>query len=401
MKLRIFFFILFFPSILVAQKTKWQPVYVTGWGHLYKAPDNKSDILGIFATEASIMVLDSTVYFYKIQVSNGDIGYILKQPLDTRMFARRSPGEPLQYFYRGEEGLQSPHAYVQVSGLRVRKEKNTQSKVIRVLPINAHISLDYVPLYDDGWVYIGDHFHERPAYVQYKFLGKRISFEKALEDYNKASSPDQQKIFAERLMEIGWSDNVTNRLKALHVFKSFQEKTGNLHKFPDLDFEIFMTEQMQNPMGYEEQEKFLKNANFHFIIDGQKVSEGKILESFAKKLNMKRTTAYDSRFDCSWEPEFRYVSPSMEIVYEKDDAGIVNGFVKQMQFTNTQAVMFNNVKIDNNLTERDFVIAFGRVLDVMWYDAPHVYRIQDGDAGFFAISFRNGKAYSYEIFFYC
>lgn len=395
--------ILFFlPVSVFGQQKNWQPVYNTQWCYLFTKPDNQSEKLGILSTEASLMLLDSTNYFYKVIVSNGDIGYILKQQLEPRMRGRKSDGEPEEYFYRGEKGLQSPHAFVQVSGLKARSGPGTQNSVVKGLPINDHISIDYVPFYKDGWVYIGDHFHDRPAYIQYKYLGKYKSFEKALDDYNKAVTKDQEKILVERLMEIGWSENsIKNRLQALYLFKAFHKKTGTLHQYPNLDFEIFMTEQMQNPMEYKEKEVFLEKADFHFLINDRKIYEDKITEGFAKSLGLKKTTNFEGLPECGWEPIFRYSSSSLEIVYEKTDEGKIYSIVHKMIFDDNNAIMLNKIKIGNKLSEYDFIKTFGRVVDAYWLDSPHVYRFQDGDAGFFEISFRSGKAYSYEMFYYC
>ncbi|KKX51040.1 hypothetical protein [Sphingobacterium sp. IITKGP-BTPF85] len=107
---RLFAVLLCFTTLdTVAQSAGDRPVYTSEWGHLYRTENNKMDLLGIFPTEAPVYVLDSTKTQYKVQVSNGDIGFIMKQPLQRAMFGKRSAGEPAQYFYRGTQGSQCPH----------------------------------------------------------------------------------------------------------------------------------------------------------------------------------------------------------------------------------------------------------------------------------------------------
>lgn len=85
----------------IAQTAGQRPSYTSTWGHLYREAGNNGDLLGVFPTEAPVYLLDSTNTQYKVQVSNGDIGYIDRQPLKSAMFGKRSAGEPKQYFYRG------------------------------------------------------------------------------------------------------------------------------------------------------------------------------------------------------------------------------------------------------------------------------------------------------------
>lgn len=396
------FLLIIISASAFAQQKDWRPVYNTRWAYLYQRPDNKSEKIGVLASEASITLLDSTVYFYKVRVSNNDVGFIEKQPIDTRMFGRKQADEPKEYFYRGEQGQQCPHKFVRVSGLKARSAPSINARVIRVLPINDQICLDYVPFDKDGWVYIGDHFNKRPEFIQYKYLGDLLSFEGALKDYHKAKDKNSQKTMVERLVEIGWSGQTQDALTALKHFKNFHEKNGSIANYPNLEFEIFMVQQLQNPMNYDERVQYLLQADLHFEINGKKIYEKEMTENFAKNLGLKRTKEYDSRYDCGWEPEFRYVSSFMEIVFEKhNEPEVIVPIVKSMKFNQNQALVLNKIKIDHNYSERDFVKSFGKVISVMWNYAPHVYRIADGDAGFIEISFKNGKPVKYEVFFYC
>lgn len=69
----------------MAQNPGQRPVYTSEWGHLFRESGKNKDILGIFSTEAPVYVLDSTQTQYKVQVSNGDIGFIDRQPLQKSM----------------------------------------------------------------------------------------------------------------------------------------------------------------------------------------------------------------------------------------------------------------------------------------------------------------------------
>jgi len=57
--------------------------------------------------------------------------------------------------------------------------------------------------------------------------------------------------------------------------------------------------------------------------------------------------------------------------------------------------------IDGTYAENDFIQKFGRFIDVDRVFAPHVYRIMLGDAGFYQITFENGRPILFQCFFYC
>ncbi len=386
-----------------AQPAAWRPVYTENGGFLYKSADKNSEKMGVFATQASIILLDSTSYFYKVEVNNGDRGYILKQPISTRMMGRTYFDEPSGYFYRGEQNTQCPHMYVQASGLKTRKAPNTSSKVVQILPINKMECIDYIPLYKDGWVYIGDHFRERPEFIQYKFLGKEIDFDTLLHDYLNAKnkSAQERQIKVEQLLELSWNSKPHNTLEALRLFKKFHTENGTLSKYPKLDFEIYLAENMQQSANFEEREAFFVKADMHFLINNRRQKITGITEAFAKSIGTNKVTDYDDRFDCAWSPEFRYVGENIEIVFEKNEENETYGTLKKINFSPDRVLVINNMKIDNQTPERDFIKAFGKFIDIRWTTSPHTYFIQDGDAGFMEIKFKNGKAYSYELFYYC
>jgi hypothetical protein len=249
----------------VAQPAGQRPMYTSTWGHLYREAGNSKDLLGVFPTEAPVYLLDSTTTQYKVQVSNGDIGYIDRQPLKSAMFGKRSAGEPKQYFYRGTTDAQCPHFYVQVSQLRVRKAPNTTSTAVRRAGLNEMVCIDYVPLYTDGWVYIGDHFHESPEYIQMKFLGSELTYDKVLKEYLAVKGKDQEKELAAvgRLREIGWT-KYPKLKQALIYWKESYGQAGIADPKVDIDFELLLANKFQNELQSEVYAKKLKALNFHF-----------------------------------------------------------------------------------------------------------------------------------------
>lgn len=382
---------------------QWKPVYNSQWCYLYKLADIHSEQLGVLSDQASLMVLDTVQDFYKIQVSNGDIGYILMQELKSSKIGTTESNEPEQYFYRGVHGTQGPHRFITVSRLRSRAEPNTQSSIVRVLPINKMIFLDYVPFHKDGWVYIGDHFHEKPEYIQYKYLGEQLTFDKVLADYRKAANAPvrEQQYIVERLVEMGWKDKPENTLKALQMLRDFHLENGSIAQIPTIDFDLFLAEHRLNPLSWEEKEAFIKESNLHFLIKGQKLYDGKITEQQAIRTGAVKNKYMSDILECDFLPDFLYFSKDLLIAFAEYETGSISGVIHKMDFNRDQALVIGSHKIDHKYTEKDFIKALGKIIDVNWTETPHRYTIPNGDSGLFIITFKNGFAFKYEMIYFC
>ncbi|SKB67446.1 hypothetical protein SAMN05660841_01790 [Sphingobacterium nematocida] len=387
-----------------AQTKEWRPVYTSRWEHLLSSPEDKLSVIGVLCTEASITVLDSTRTHYKIRVSNGDVGYIVKQPLATRMFSKRSAGEPAQYFYRGSEGQQGPHLYVQAAELRVRNQPSAEGKIVRRARLNEHTSLDYYPLYKDGWVYIGDHFHEQPEYIQAKYLGMELTYDQLLKAYLevKGKGIAEELNAVGRLREIGWSSTKDEMLQALRYYQESWERSGQSNPKVDIDFELLLASQLQN-LGYEKYEKELKKLDMHFLIKGTSLWDGKMTDKQALALNLSKVQDIPDSPECGWEPLYFYQSADLILAFEENypAKNKMVGSVYTMTFADQQALVLGKEIIDNRYSELDFITKFGHLLSVDWAGNPHYYRIANGDAGFYAITFKNGVPVAFESVYYC
>jgi hypothetical protein len=383
----------------MAQKPGEKPVYTSEWGHLFREKGNNKDLLGIFSTEAPVYLLDSTRTQYKVQVSNGDIGFIDRQPLQKIMQGKKSSGEPAQYFYRGSQGQQCPHFYIQVSELRVRKGPTTESTPVRRAALNELVCIDYVPLYQDGWVYIGDHFHENPEYIQMKYLGSELTYEKVLKDYLAVKGKNKEKELTQvgRLREIAWMED-KNLKQALQYWK--ESNAGIENPKIDIDFELLLAEQFEKKPGTKDYEKKVKALNMHFLWKETTLFDGKITDSQMKKLEMQKVNDIPDLPECGWEPQYFYKTPDIIVAFE-EYKGKISGSVYKMSFTNGEALVLGNERMDSNYDEKNFVTHFGDLLSSRWISSPHEYHIQNGDAGLFIFTFKNGKLFSYECMYYC
>jgi len=386
----------------MAQPAGERPVYTSKWGYLYRESGNNNDPLGVFSTEAPIYLLDSTNMQYKVQVSNGDIGFIDRQPLKKFMDGKKSAGEPAKYFYRGVEGYQCPHYYVQVSELRVRKSPSTASTAVRRAPLNGLLCIDYVPLYTDGWVYIGDHFHENPEYVQLKFLGSVLTYDKVLKDYLAVKGKDQEEELVQvgRLRELAWREE-KNLKQAFSYWKESYTAYGVENPKVDIDFELLLASKLDKKPDFEAYEKKMKALNLHFIWKGLSLVDGEIKDAQMNQLKMQRVAEIPDMPECGWEPRYFYKTPNMIVAFEENYKKKIVGTVYKLYFTDGEILVIGNERMDANYAERDFINHFGDMISTNMVEEPHVYRFQNGDAGQLIITFKDGKLFSYDCMYYC
>lgn len=386
----------------MAQPAGERPLYTSKWGYLYQEAENKNDPLGVFITEAPIYLLDSTNMQYKVQVSNGDIGFIDRQPLQKSMDGKKSAGEPARYFYRGAEGYQCPHYYVQVSELRVRKAPSTTSVAIRRAPLNELLCIDYVPLYADGWVYIGDHFHENPEYVQLKFLGAELTYDKVLKDYLAVKGKDQEKELVQvgRLRELAWRES-RNLKPALSYWKESYVAYGQGNPKVDIDFELLLASKLDKKLDFEAYESKMKALNLHFIWKGVSLVDGEIKDAQMNQLKMQRVAEIPDMPECGWEPRYFYKTPNLIVAFEENYKKKIVGTVYKLYFTDGETLVLGDQRMDANYDERDFINHFGDMISTNMVEEPHVYRFQNGDAGQLIITFKDGKLFRYDCMYYC
>lgn len=390
---------------LQAQIGRQRPVYASRWGYLYETASPEAPVLGVFATEASLLLLDSTATHYRVQVSNDDIGYIKKQPLTTRMFGRTSGGEPSDYFYRGPEGQQGPHVYVQAAELRVRDRPSTAGKIVRRARLNEHISIDYYPLYDGAWIYVGDHFHEKPAYIPLQFVGEQLHYKDVLQDYLRVKNRDSvaEAKLVGRLRELAWwSGKPAELLEALQYYQESDYRLRFADPKVDIAFELRFAGKYQHYLSdFQQYAAAVQQLQMHYMFYHTRCEDGKISDKQARAIGLNRVEEIPDVPECGWYPQYFYTNDHIAIAFEESQEARIIGSVYGLTFAPDVALVLGDQQIDHTYSEEDFVDHFGHLLQADWIVQPHQYRIMNGDGGFFLLTFKNGFAVSFESIYYC
>lgn len=390
-------------SIVLAQTQNRKLSFLTKFQYLYEKDNEKSNKVGVFASSAEIYVINNLNNgFSFVEATNGDKGYIKTSVITDENMGYKDENEPKKIFYRGIEGYQCPHKFVQVSGLRVRKEPSVNSKITRILELNEMICYNYFPLAKDGWINIGNEYQGENEYIQFKNLGEELTYQKVFSDYKNSLNKAEEKTQVERLLEIGWDSPENENLEALKVYRDFCVKNSKTDVLENLDFEIFLLENMQNH--YDSADTAKTWVKFDFIIHKKLVKLANFREKQINGLGVQftKTKDFSSLQECAIDPYILYKSDDVSIFFEKNDENKREyATINYLKFLNNSALIINDFEISENTSEKEFIKKFGKIFTIDWKHEPHIYRFSDGDAGFLKITFKNGKPFNFENLFYC
>lgn len=251
-------------------------------------------------------------------------------------------------------------------------------------------------------MYIGDHFHENPEYVQLKFLGSELTYDKVLKDYLAVKGKDQEEELVQvgRLRELAWRRE-ENLKQALSYWKESYAAYGIENSKVDIDFELLLASKLDKKPDFEAYERKMKTLNLHFIWKGISLVDGEIKDAQMNQLKMQRVADIPDMPECGWEPRYFYKTPNMIVAFEENYKKKIVGTVYKLYFTDGEILALGDQRMDANYDERDFINHFGDMISTNMVEEPHVYRFQNGDAGQLIITFKDGKLFRYDCMYYC
>lgn len=388
--------------IFLVQGQKRELSFLTKFQYLYQENNEKSNKIGALAAGAEVyFVKNVTNGFSLIEATNGDKGYVKTAVIAETNRGYKDENEPKKYFDRGSQGYQCPHLYVQVSGLRVRNEPNTQSKIIKILGLNQMICNNYFPFDKEGWINIGNVYLGENGYIQYKNLGERLSYEKVFADYQQSIGKPEEKTQIERLVEIGWDATEKQNLESLQIYKNYNLKMNKLDDLEKLNFEIFLLENMQNH--YESSDLMLTQIKYDFKFRNKPIDVGNLQEKQIKTLGIPfvQSKDFSGLQECGIEPSVVYKTDDITLIFEEWEGRKEFATIIDFKFKNGNTVIMNGFEVGESTSEKEFIKKFGKIFTLNWKSEPHQYRFADGDAGFVIITFKNGKPVSFHNSFYC
>ncbi|MNK26175.1 hypothetical protein D3C87_445060 [compost metagenome] len=233
-------------------------------------------------------------------------------------------------------------------------------------------------------------------------MGSVLTYDKVLKDYLAVKGKDQEKELVQvgRLRELAWREG-KNLKQAFSYWKESYAAYGVENPKVDIDFELLLASKLDKKPDFDAYEKKMKALNLHFIWKGLSLVDGEIKDAQMNQLKMQRVADIPDMPECGWEPRYFYKTPNMIVAFEENYKKKIVGTVYKLYFTDGEILVIGNERMDANYTERDFINHFGDMVSANMIEEPHVYRLQNGDAGQLIITFKDGKLFSYDCMYYC
>lgn len=228
--------------------------------------EKASKAVGIFLRGASIDSYELiNNYIYKINMGYGDPVYVvdsyyLKDHLNAGDEYKPSPAAVIE----SDEYYASPHLYTTVAGLKVRETPSGAPVVVGTLLNGTVVPLDYYPYNPEAWIPVN--IDNKKGYIPMKFVGKRPVLSELTTEYQKASTAEDQKKYAERILELGWNSERKKNIKALELFANYAQKNNlaDVSEISRLQAQVLKKVPEAEPVT-----QLLRKKNFGFTLNGE------------------------------------------------------------------------------------------------------------------------------------
>lgn len=359
--------------------------------------EKASKAVGIFLRGAAIESYEIiNGYIYKVQMDFSDPVFItdnyqLKDYLNTADDYKPSPSVIVEEdTYYG-----SPHLFTTVAGLKVREFPTGPSTIIGTLLNGSVVPLDYYPYNPDAWipVIIGN----KKGYIPMKFVGKRPVLEHLIADYKKATSPEDEKKYAERILELGWNSERAENISALYIFAAYAKK-NNLTEIAEIST---LQAQALSKVPLEENipllEKLISKRQFGFTLNNElEPLSGFKLPTLEKHLG-KITKSFSNLEDCGLgDYETNVLFASAECIGHDLNKTFM---LRNMAITGAAGFKIGSYFLNEQTTESEFLKAgIGLItsIDIQ----TNTYAIFH-DSLAYEFFFRKGKLIKVAILYYC
>ena len=289
----------------------------------------------------------------------------------------------------------SPHLFTTVAGLKVREFPSAGALVVGTLLNGTVVPIDYFPYDENEWIPVAT--GNKKGYIPRKFVGERPVLENLLEAYKKSTSPEDQKKYIERILELGWnSDRIVNA-KALRTYSEYVQKNGQaeIAALAKLQAEILDKapfEEKSNPV-----EKLIAKKQFGFMLNGAlEPKNGFSLLTLEKSFG-KITKSYSNLDDCALgDYETNIFFSNAECIGHDINKTY---HLRNLIVSDTSGFLFGNVFLNAQTTESEFLTT-GKGYIATILPEENSYQVSM-DYMSYEFVFKNHKLWEVKIIYYC
>lgn len=332
---------------------------------------------------------------YKVLVDYQDPMYLNDiKNLSTKYKERESIASPAPIIDE-DEFYAAPHLFTTVAGLKVREYPSSTSSVLGIVLNGTVVPLPFFPADKEAWIPIAN--SNGNGYIQAKFLGQRPDLDELITAYKYATDAQEQKKYAERVLELGWNSAHYYTIQALDIFVDYA-KNNNLMELAEIN-QLKKQALEAAPIDGDSSKvrKLQKKQQFGFTInniveplvgfDGEVVKQyiGYPLES------------YSDLDDCALDDyEGNALYNSAEFITH-DLSSILKA--RKMDMINFNGFKIGQHLLNGETTEKDFLkTAKGLIGNISPLDKSYTIYL---DERAYLFVFQNGLLSRVELIYYC
>ena len=360
--------------------------------------EKQSKAVGIFLRGASIDSYEflEDKYVYKVYTPHTGTVYItdtynVKDHLNASDEYEKSPAIIVE-----DDGYYgSPHLFTTVASLKIRELPNSAAPVVGILLNGTVVPITYYPYNAEEWISVD--VDGKKGYIPVKYVGKRPELSDLKNQYKKAETLEEQKKFAERILELGWNSNPDENEVALRLYAEFASKNNqkDVAEICSLQADALKhrpRESFSLPSQLIEEKKFGFTVNN--LLEPKNGFQKDFLVAQLGKLTTK-TEAYD---DCSLNENEHLVSfGTCETIAHR-----TNKTYHLREVTTEQGGGFKikNIFLNSTTTEAEFLKTAKGLISSINIQSQSYY-ISNDEYMVYEFQFKNGKLFRIAAYYYC
>lgn len=355
----------------------------------------ESKAVGIFLRGAMVDQYEMIDYGYKITLKTGETVYVtrtynLKESLNAKDDYEPSPAVVVD----DDQYYGSPHLFTTVASLKIRELPNSSSAVVGNMLNGTVVPIYYYPYDEEAWIPV--QIDNKEGYIPVKYVGKRPVLDDLISDYKNAATAEDQKKYAERILELGWNSERTETAKALKIFADFAKKNNepNIAELSLLQATALENVSNNNP---EIIQQLINDKMFGFTLNNEMEPEKGFSKSTLEKHLGKITKQNTEMDDCGLSDfETNIYFTSAECIGHDVNKTY---HLRSMAMVNTNGFKIKNTFLNAASTETEFLKAASGLIDFI--DALRNTYYISIDYMSYEFTFKNGYLIKVAALYYC
>ncbi|UUV21636.1 SH3 domain-containing protein [Paenimyroides aestuarii] len=360
--------------------------------------EKQSKAVGIFLRGASIDSYEflEDKYVYKVYTPHTETIYITNTYQVKDHLNAKDDYEPSPAIIIENDGYYgSPHLFTTVASLKIRELPNSAAPVVGTLLNGTVVPISFYPYNPEAWIPV--QIDNKKGYIPVKYVGQRPDLSVLKNQYKKAETLEEQKKFAERILELGWNSNPDENEDALRLYAEFASKNNQKDVAEICSLQADALKHRPRA-SFTLPSQLIEEKKFGFALNNLLEPKNGFQKDFLVAQLGKFTTKTEAYDDCTLtEHEYLvYFGICETIAHRTNKTFHLRGVTAQ------QGIGFKikNTFLDSTTTEVEFLKTAVGLISFINAENQSYY-ISNDDYMIYEFQFKNGKLFKIVASYYC